>query len=163
MENQLFHLPTLLTFALPFRLSLHSMDMDMDTSTQIHRVGIAIVVLHLLVSAAHGAAHTAMQIGLSSWQNAYVLIVITVLPLVSGVLIWRYRGSGFFLLFASMLGSLIFGVYYHFILSGPDNVAHLGQHSWALPFQVSAAILALTEIAGAAIGLAGLVTKSSTR
>ncbi len=48
---------------------------------------------------------------------------------------------GYLILFLSMLGALVFGGYYHFVLAGADNVSTVGHHamrSWAQVFQVSA-------------------------
>lgn len=123
------------------------------------RAAIAIVVLHLLVSVIHGAAHNVLAINLSGWQNAYVLSIITILPLVAALLIWRRRAVGFMLLLLSMFGSLVFGVYYHFIFVSPDNVAFLPHHTWTLPFQLTAWLLAVIEAAGVVIGLRGITRR----
>ena len=112
-------------------------------------LGVILVALHFIVSVAHGAAHLDLHIDLNTWQTVYVLAVITASPLV----------SGFLLLLLSMLGSLIFGGYYHFIATGADNVSALGIHAWSVPFQITAALLALTEAAGALIGVLGLLRK----
>jgi hypothetical protein len=127
----------------------------------VERVGIAVVLLHLLVNIAHGAAHTNLHIEMNTWQSVYILLVILVLPLVAAVLLWRRSRLGLPLLLASMLGSLIFGAYYHFIAAGADNVASLSSHAWALPFQITAVLLALTEAAGAAVGALGLRTREA--
>lgn len=130
-----------------------------STGTLLRRTGIAIVLLHALLNVAHGLAHSRLHIYMANWQNVYIFVVIIALPLVSGFLLWRrpHRiASGFSLLFFSMLGSLAFGAYYHFIAPGPDNVAWLTEHSWTVPFQTTAVLLALTEAAGAIIGLLGL-------
>ena len=100
-----------------------------------------------------------MHIDMNLWQNVYILLVITLLPLLSGVLLWRRVSGGFFLLASSMLGSLMFGSYYHFIAGGADNVALLGSHAWAKSFQFTAVMLAITEAAGVLAGLFGLVNK----
>ena len=123
------------------------------------RLGVILVALHFIVSVAHGAAHLDLHIDLNTWQTVYVLAVITASPLVSGFLLWRGARNGFLLLLLSMLGSLIFGGYYHFIATGADNVSALGIHAWSVPFQITAALLALTEAAGALIGVLGLLRK----
>lgn len=110
----------------------------------------------------HALAHSGLYIYMSRWQNVYILVVILALPLVSGFLLWRRPeriAVGFFLLFLSMLGSLVFGGYYHFIAPGPDNVAWLTEHSWTVPFQITAVLLALTEAAGAIVGLLGIFAR----
>jgi hypothetical protein len=57
-----------------------------------------------------------------------------------------------------MLGALVFGGYYHFVLAGADNVSTVGNNamkSWAQLFQVSAVLLALVEFAAVVAGGAG--------
>jgi hypothetical protein len=125
----------------------------------LSRLAVIIVVLHFIISLTHGFAHSGLHIELNLWQKAFVLLVITVLPLVSGCLLWRRRPGGFVLLAGSMLGSLVFGCYFHFIAAGTDNVASLGSHSWAAPFQFTAVLLAITEAAGVLIGIVGVIRK----
>lgn len=131
------------------------------TGDSLRRVSLAIIVLHAIVTAAHGAAHRSLSILMNGWQNAYILIVIVLLPLVAGYLIWKRARKGYLILFLSMLGALVFGGYYHFVLAGADNVSTVGHHamtSWAQVFQVSAVLLALVEFAGVVAGVAGLRT-----
>ena len=132
---------------------------DKDVRAPIERVGVILVALHFVVSVVHGAAHLNLHIDLKTWQTVYVLVVITALPLVSGFLLWRRARSGFSLLLFSMLGSLVFGGYYHFIGTGDDNVASLGLHAWSAPFQLTAVLLALTETAGVLTAVLGLLKK----
>ena len=122
----------------------------------LERTGIAIVVLHFLVSISHSVAHMNLHIEMNAWQSVYILVVIVVLPLVSAVLLRKRSRIGFWMLSSSMLGSLLFGGYYHFIAAGADNVATLGAHAWAPVFQVTAVLLALTEAAGVVTGALGL-------
>lgn len=122
-------------------------------------LSVILVALHFIVSMVHGAAHLNLHIDLNTWQTVYVLVVITASPLVSGFLLWRRARSGFLLLLLSMLGSLIFGGYYHFIATGADNVSSLGSHTWSAPFQVTAVLLAITEAAGLLTAVLGLLRK----
>jgi hypothetical protein len=81
-------------------------------SRSITRTGIAIALLHFPVTIAHGAAHQNLHITMNTWQSVYIMLVIVLLPLISAVLLLRKRVRiGFWLLFASMLGSLLFGGY----------------------------------------------------
>lgn len=130
----------------------------------LRRVSIAIIALHAIVTTAHGAAHSTLKILMNSWQNAYIFIVIVLLPLVAGYLIWKRAPGGYLILFISMLGALVFGGYYHFVLAGADNVSAVGHHamtSWAQVFRVSAVLLALVESAGVVAGIVGLRTCQS--
>jgi hypothetical protein len=97
-----------------------------------------------------------LHIDMDLWQNIYILIVINVLPIVAAVLVWRRKRLGYLLLLLSMAGSFVFGVFYHFIAAGPDNVNSLGVHAWSNTFLWSAVCLALVEAAGTIIGLIGL-------
>jgi len=122
---------------------------------RIRVLGISIIILHVLITIPHGIAHSNLHIQMNLWQNIYILLVINLLPLLAAVLIWRRKRIGFLLLLFSMAGSFLFGVFYHFIAAGPDNVASLTLHPWSNTFKWSAYLLALTEAAGFFIGLAG--------
>jgi len=50
------------------------------------------------------------------------------------------------------LGALLFGVVYHFVLPGPDNVAQVRAGPWQLPFQATSALLVVVEVAGVGVG-----------
>ena len=122
---------------------------------RIHALGIAIVVLHAIVTIPHGMAHSNLHIQMNLWQNVYILVVINLLPLLAAVLIWRRKRIGFLLLLFSMAGSFLFGGFYHFVGAGPDNVASLTSHPWTRTFQWTAVLLAMSEAAGVFIALRG--------
>jgi hypothetical protein len=129
------------------------------TSDGLRRGSLVVIVLHALVAAAHGVAHSTLNILMNGWQNAYIFIVIVLLPLVAGYLMWKRARGGYLVLLLSMLGALLFGGYYHFVLAGADNVSTVGHHalrSWAQLFQVSAVLLALVEFAGVIVGVVGM-------
>ena len=119
------------------------------------RLGVAVVVLHALVVIPHSIAHTMIHIDMNLWQNIYIGLVIVIGPVVSGILLWRSSRSGFVLLVLSMTGSLLFGIYYHFVAPGPDNVTFLHPHPWTQTFRVSAVMLAVVELGGVIVGLLG--------
>jgi len=107
------------------------------------------VLLHLLVVLLHGRAHTELGVGLSNWQQAYVMLVILLAPLVAMVMSWtRLARAGVWLLFLSLLGALIFGGVYHYIVISNDHVAHLPPGDARGLFQVTAVLLLVTETAG---------------
>ncbi len=119
------------------------------------RFAIGVILAHAAIVMAHGAAHLHLIISLSSSQRLFVNVVIVIAPLVAAILLWRrFLRAGALLLTISMAGSLAFGVYYHFVLSGPDNVSSMPQGTWGIVFQVSAVLLALTEGMGCAGGIA---------
>ena len=115
------------------------------------------VLAHLVVSIIHGRAHEGLAVGLSSWQNMYVFIVILIAPLIAMLLIWtRLARVGLVLLVISMAGSLIFGVVYHYVVISPDHVSHLPPGDAQGLFRTTALLLVLTELFGVVVGLWGL-------
>ena len=115
------------------------------------------VIVHLVVSIVHGRAHERLVVGLSNWQNIYVMTVIVVAPLIAVALIWtRYARTGLVLLVISMAGSLIFGVAYHYVVISPDHVSHIPPGEAQGLFRMTALLLVLTEVFGIAVGLWGL-------
>jgi cytochrome bd-type quinol oxidase subunit 2 len=118
-------------------------------------LAVAIVVLHLLISIPHGTAHSDLHVQMSQWQNAYILSVITILPLLAIVVLWKSRRLGFLLLLISMAGSFLFGVFYHFIATGTDNIAFLPSNQSANTFKLTAVLLAVTEAVGLIIAIIG--------
>lgn len=129
------------------------------------RAWLAIVVLaHLIVNLLHGQAHTRLSVGLSNWQQAYVVAVILLAPLVALVLSFtRYARAGLWLLLASMLGSLIFGACYHYVIISTDHVAHLPAGEARGLFRLTALLLLVTEALGVVVAAIGLRTTSPTQ
>ena len=88
-------------------------------------LSIAIVLLHVLVLLGHDSAHRDLAVGLNVWQTAYVYTVIVPGPFVALLLLRLRARAGYALLFVSMLGALLFGVYHHYVALSPDHVDHL--------------------------------------
>jgi hypothetical protein len=133
-----------------------SMQRRADNRSALVGFAIGIVLIHFAINVAHGIAHTHLAIGLNAFQKIFVAAVIVVAPLFAAYLIWKGNlRTGRALLALSMAGALAFGVYYHFILPGPDHVTHIN-----LPvsldmrdiFDVSAVFLALFECLGVLAG-----------
>ena len=117
------------------------------------------VLAHLVVNVLHGRAHTELGVGLSNWQQFYVLAVILLAPLVALILSWtRYIKAGLWLLLGAMLGSLIFGICYHYIIISNDHVAHLPPGEARSLFRVTALLLGVTEIVGVAVAAIAIRT-----
>ena len=112
----------------------------------------ALGAVHLVVAISHGAAHAELGVALSPAQNLFVYVVIVLAPLVAVGLLWtRYLRLALWLFLTAMCASLLFGIYYHYVFVSPDNIQHLPAGSAAAHarFAVSAAILALIELASA--------------
>ena len=122
-----------------------------------------IVIAHLIVNLLHGRAHTELGVGLTNWQQFYVITVILLAPLVGLVLTWtRYAKAGLWILLVSMLGSLIFGACYHYIIVSNDHVAHLPPGDARGMFRSTALLLLLTEAVGVVLAAMALKTKNLT-
>lgn len=111
-----------------------------------------VVVAHAVVSIGHGLAHLAVPVDLTAAQEAFVVLVIALAPVVALALIWRgQERAGAGLLTVSMAAAFAFGVYHHYLVPNPDNVAAV-TGAWSFPFAATAALVAFTEFAGAAVG-----------
>jgi len=108
-----------------------------------------VILAHLAFNLLHGRAHTELGVGLTSWQQFYVITVILLAPIVALFLSWtRYVRAGVWLLLGSMLGSLIFGLCYHYIIVSNDHVSHLPLGEARGLFRVTALLLLITEALG---------------
>jgi hypothetical protein len=116
-------------------------------------LSVTVVLVHAALTVPHGIAHVAEHATLPAAANAFVAIVIVTAPVVAlGLLLRHRRRLGGLLLLISMLGALIFGVVFHYLLPGPDHVASVPAGSWQLLFQLTAGLLALCEAIGALVG-----------
>jgi hypothetical protein len=111
-----------------------------------------LVGIHLVANFWHSGAHTELSVDLAPIQLTFVIIAVLLAPIAAGVLVWtRWMTIGLWLLVLSMTAALLFGVYHHYILVSPDNIAHLpdGTHEAHAGFIDSASSLALLELATA--------------
>ena len=117
---------------------------------------LAVVTFHFLVVLLHSIAHEVVAVKATPAQLAFIVPVIIVAPVVAGFMLLKFEKPGMVLLTASMIGSFVFGVYYHFVAQTIDHVshvAHLEPALWSQMFQVTAYLLAMSEMFGAAVGL----------
>ena len=109
---------------------------------------LVLILVRFAILAVHGGAHSHLNIGTSAWQKAFIAIVIFAAPLFATVLLWtRMRELGVLLLGLSLTGSFVFGISYHFLIAGPDNVQGQCHSPWCLAFQATAILLAVIEVA----------------
>ena len=114
----------------------------------------AIVVAHLLVNIAHGLAHRELRVGLDPGASIFVIVVVLVSPLLAMVLVWTARKRlGLILLSISMFGSLLFGLYHHFLVASPDHVRSQSASPWGFTFVLTAYLLLITEAIGTYVGI----------
>jgi hypothetical protein len=113
----------------------------------------AVVLLHLAVTLVHGSAHAAAGVHLSPASLAFVLVVIEVGPVVGLVWMRANPRSGARLIALTMTGALLFGLLNHFVIRGADHVDYVAASSRAW-FAATAALLVITEAAGAILAIA---------
>ena len=118
--------------------------------------GTLAVVIHAIIAALHGAAHSDLSIQMTAVENAFINIVIVAVPVVAAILLWtRFARAGAILLAISMADALVFGCYHHYLAISPDHVAHLPAGNLQGQFRVTAALLMVSEALGAAVGAWG--------
>jgi len=111
----------------------------------------ATVVVHLIISFVHGAAHSGAHVDLSRAGSLFVYVVILAGPLAGLALsFWRLQ-IGAMIVAVTMSASLVFGAVNHFIIPGSDHVTHVARE-WRVLFAATAALLVVVEAAGAAVG-----------
>ena len=121
-----------------------------------------VVLVHTVVVLLHGAAHLQLKIELNWWAKIYVVSVVGIGPIIGLSFLKSSRQrTGALILFLTMIGALAFGLWNHFITQGADHVMHLQAGPWRFPFQVTAGLLACSELAGVVVAFALLVTLNS--
>lgn len=121
------------------------------------RLALAAIIAHIVVLSFHSAAHLILGVEASPVQNLFIYTVIIIAPPLSGFLLWKgVSKPGAALLAGAMAGSLIFGVYNHYVGMSADHVSQvalMSPSSWALIFQITALLLALIEVFGIGAGI----------
>jgi hypothetical protein len=113
---------------------------------------LGLILAHLAISTIHGLAHQNAKVALTTFGSVYVLVVITIAPLVAaGLLFTRWARPGALLLALSMLGSFAFGGWYHFLSATGDNVVEV-HGPWSFTFLWTAIALAIIELVGMVFG-----------
>ena len=131
---------------------------------KIIKYTILIVLFHFIVAGIHGVAHQIIPIPLSILQYLFVISIITISPIVAVVLLQKkIYDTGIALLFGSMLGALVFGVYNHFVVISPDHISQIPTTNWGKIFKITAYLLMILETLGAVIGLWGLIKKEKPK
>ena len=117
----------------------------------IVRYAILIVLAHT-INWLHGIAHQQVGVSISYLQSAYVFSVTLVMPIAAAIMLFlnkpKIQRGGAWLLLVSMLGSLLFGLIYHVLLPGSDNiftVMHEASFDSAVFFTSTAILLLIIE------------------
>ena len=120
-----------------------------------------LVGFHFLTVVLHSVAHEVLSVKATPAQLAFIIPVIIFAPVVSGFMLLKFEKAGTALLLGSMLGSFVFGLYYHFVADTIDHVAHVARLEpafWSMMFRATAYLLLVSEALGgvvAGLSLAG--------
>ncbi len=118
------------------------------------KYGTALVLAHLMVNIIHGTAHRELGVELGPAAMLFVIGVILLSPLFAMVLLWAsQKRLGLVILTLSMAASLVFGLYNHFAVRGPDHVGEQAPSPWGTAFILTAYLLPFTEAMGTYMGL----------
>jgi hypothetical protein len=107
-----------------------------------------IVFVHLAVTLAHAWAHVGAAVYPGPGALAFIVVVIQLGPPAGLALMLANPRAGARVVALTMTAALVFGLVNHFLIPGVDHVAHVGG-PWRLWFGTTAALLAITEAAGA--------------
>ena len=134
--------------------------MNNHNSRALKRMALWLVGLHFVIVVMHSIAHEVLKVKATPAQLAFIIPVIIVAPVVAGFMLLKFKRAGAVLLLASMLGSFLFGLYYHFIADTIDHVAHVARLQpalWSAVFQLTAYLLLVSEGLGTVVAALSLV------
>jgi len=129
---------------------------------QITIYATVLALLHLVVALLHNRAHAELQIGLPGPLSTLLISVILIgvylaAALVVAALRWPTLQRSALLLFTvSMAAVFVFAGYYHFLVPGPDHIAHVPEGYWGDLFRGTAVLAALLEALGLILGFVWL-------
>jgi hypothetical protein len=125
----------------------------------IVRYAILLVLAHIVMNVIHGTAHQQLGVSISDFQSAYVFLVTLVAPIVAVIMLLFLNKTnillgGAWLLFVSMLASLLFGIVYHIVIPSPDNIFTVMQNPslYSVVFTSTAILLLIVEGVGIWVG-----------
>ena len=128
----------------------------MNDNRTLRVTALALIAVHFAILVMHSAAHQILPVPATPAQLAFIIPVIIVAPVVAGFMLSKFNKAGTVLFTLSMFGSLVFGVYYHFIADTIDHVAHVAHLQpafWSQMFRLTSYLLAITELIGSALGV----------
>lgn len=126
---------------------------------KIAQYGTMVVVMHAIANGLHGLAHIEIPVPLSLLQSLFVGIAIFLTPIVAAALLWtQFYRIGSWLLLGSIAGSLLFGLYNHFIVISPDHVSQVSFKGWGMIFRVTAILILIVDGLACGISLWALKT-----
>ena len=139
--------------------------MSSQNTRTLKLMALGVIAFHFVLVLLHSIAHEVLSVKATPAQLSFIIPVIIVAPVVAGFILAKHYKAGTVLLAASMLGSLVFGVYYHFIADTIDHVshvAHLQPAFWSQMFRATAYLLAISELVGVVVGSISLLNRKQS-
>lgn len=139
--------------------------MNQRNSRTLKSTALGLVGFHFLTVVVHSVAHEILSVKATPAQLAFIVPVIIFAPVVAGFMLPKFSKAGAVLLSVSMLGSFLFGLYYHFVADTSDHVAHVAHLQpafWSGMFRLTAYLLLVSELLGAAVGVLWLAGHSQS-
>ncbi|HEY9403076.1 MAG TPA: hypothetical protein VIQ24_10310 [Pyrinomonadaceae bacterium] len=140
--------------------------MNKQNSRALKLTALGLVGFHFLTVVVHSVAHEILSVKATPAQLAFIVPVIIIAPVLAGFMIPTFGKAGAVVLSVSMLGSFVFGLYYHFVAETHDHVAHVARLQpalWSGMFRLTAYLLLVSEVLGvtvAVLSLAGQTPES---
>ncbi len=107
-----------------------------------------LVLLRQTIAFLHGYGHHQLSIPMAMWQHVFILVVITIAPLVLlAALWWRPTAVIAWALIAVVAAGSVFGIYFHFGPPNRDHVSTLPDLPGRVLFIVTAVLLVVSEAA----------------
>lgn len=104
------------------------------------------VYYHLFINNIHGVMHIPNKVGLNIYQLLFVTIDIMILPLIGLYISKKNKDIGNLICILSILGSGIFGTYFHFVLISPDHISQVPlTNIWGYLFHITAYLISLID------------------
>jgi hypothetical protein len=131
----------------------------MSRVTATRLVLTVLAAVHVIVVIWHGESRRELAAALSQEQSFFIYVIFIVAPvLVVGLLWTRHVRPALWLFLTVLVASLLFGIYYRYVLISPDSIHRLppGIGVAHARFALSAAIRTLIDLA-AALGSAFLL------
>ncbi|WP_201389914.1 hypothetical protein [Ktedonobacter sp. SOSP1-85] len=125
-----------------------------------------VVALNAIVLLAHSVAHFGLHVlPMTLFDYLFIGIVIMILPLLALFMMYNTRLSrwGMWLLLLSLLSSLLYGLIYHFLLPGMDNVTNVGAEPWHLLFVITSYVQFPLQAAGVIVGIWALLSREQAQ
>lgn len=138
--------------------------MSIQSLRALKVVALWVVAIHFVIVVLHAVAHEVLKVKATTAQLAFIIPVIIVAPVVAAIILRKFEQAGTVLLFISMLGSFVFGLYYHFIADTIDHVKHVAKLEpafWSAMFQMTSYLFLVSEILGVVV--AGLLLAAVRR